>query len=72
VLIGGKLSVKVVSERLGHTNTNHTLNTYTHLWPEDEDRTRTVIEAALRKTVLPQTQSTKASRKVVSKGAPTT
>jgi hypothetical protein len=28
-----------------------TLYTYTHLWPEDEDRTRVVIEAALRKAV---------------------
>jgi integrase len=51
VLIAGGLSVKVVSARLGHTNANLTLNTYTHLWPEDEDRTRVVVEAALREAV---------------------
>jgi integrase len=60
VLIAGSLSVKVVSERLGHTNTNLTLNTYTHLWPEDEDRTRAVIEAALRTTVSVPPQTTEA------------
>ncbi|WP_405811640.1 site-specific integrase [Streptomyces sp. NBC_01520] len=32
-------SVKAVSERLGHTNAAMTLNIYTHLWPDSEERT---------------------------------
>ncbi len=38
------LSVKVVSERLGHTNAAMTLNVYSHFWPDDEDRTRQAID----------------------------
>ncbi|MFF1897128.1 hypothetical protein [Streptomyces sp. NPDC058206] len=33
--------MKTVSERLGHTNAAMTLNIYTHLWPDSEERTRT-------------------------------
>jgi len=36
--------VKVVSERLGHSNAAMTLNVYSHLWPDDEDRTRQAID----------------------------
>jgi integrase len=43
-LIRSGLSVKVVSERLGHSNAAMTLNVYAHLWPDDEDRTRTAID----------------------------
>lgn len=43
-LIQAGLSVKVVSERLGHTNAAMTLNTYTHLFPNDEDRSRQAID----------------------------
>lgn len=39
-LISAGLSVKVVSARLGHANASETLNTYTHLFPDDADRTR--------------------------------
>src|SRR5256885_1868066 len=46
-LIAAGLSVKVVSALLGHTNAAQTLNTYAHLWPDDQDRTRTAIDAAL-------------------------
>ncbi len=38
VLISAGLSVKVVSELLGHTNAAQTLNTYAHLWPTDDER----------------------------------
>ncbi|MER6226348.1 tyrosine-type recombinase/integrase [Streptomyces sp900105755] len=31
-------SVKTVSERLGHTNAAMTLNIYTQLWPDSEER----------------------------------
>ncbi|MBD0740553.1 tyrosine-type recombinase/integrase [Streptomyces sp. CBMA29] len=39
-------SVKTVSERLGHTNAAMTLNIYTHLWPDSEERTRAAIDKA--------------------------
>ncbi|HEY9482967.1 MAG TPA: site-specific integrase, partial [Micromonosporaceae bacterium] len=44
VLIAAGQSVKVVSERLGHSNAAMTLNTYSHLWPVDEDKTRSAID----------------------------
>lgn len=47
VLIGGGLSVKVVSELLGHTNAAQTLNTYAHLWPADDERARQALDAVL-------------------------
>ena len=43
-LIRSGLSVRVVSERLGHSNAAMTLNVYAHLWPDDEDRTRQAID----------------------------
>ncbi|MEV4215170.1 site-specific integrase [Micromonospora sp. NPDC049662] len=46
-LIRAGLSVKVVSSRLGHGNAAETLNTYSHLWPDDEDRTRQAIDDVL-------------------------
>ncbi|WFE46276.1 site-specific integrase [Verrucosispora sp. WMMD1129] len=47
-LIRAGLSVKVVSARLGHGNAAETLNTYSHLWPDDEDRTRQATDDVLR------------------------
>lgn len=46
-LIRAGLSVKAVSARLGHGNAAETLNTYSHLWPDDEDRTRQAIDDVL-------------------------
>jgi integrase len=45
-LIAGGASVKVVQMRLGHGSAVVTLNTYGHLWPGDDDLTRTVMDAA--------------------------
>lgn len=50
-LIRAGLSVKVVSTRLGHANAAMTLNTYAHLWPDDEDRTRQAIDNLFRQDV---------------------
>jgi integrase len=33
-------SVKVVQARLGHASASETLDTYSHLWPDSEDRAR--------------------------------
>jgi integrase len=46
VLIDGGESVKVVQERLGHASATETLDTYSHLWPSSDERTRSVVERA--------------------------
>ena len=48
LLIDSGASVKVVQARLGHKSAEETLNTYSHLWPDSDDRTRDAIDAALR------------------------
>lgn len=40
-------SVKVVQARLGHASATETLDTYSHLWPDAEDRTRAAIDSVL-------------------------
>lgn len=40
-------SVKTVQRRLGHSSAAVTLDTYTHLWPDSDDRTRDAVELAL-------------------------
>lgn len=40
-------SVKTVQARLGHHDANETLNTYSHLWPDSEDRTRAAVDDVL-------------------------
>jgi integrase len=47
VLISGGASVKQVQQWLGHSSAVITLQTYSHLWPGDDDRTRAVMDAAL-------------------------
>lgn len=46
-LIAGGASVKSVQTVLGHSSAAITLRVYSHLWPGDEDRTRSVLDAAL-------------------------
>ena len=46
-LISGGASVKQVQSVLGHASAVITLEVYSHLWPGDEDRTRSVMDAAL-------------------------
>ena len=40
-------SVKVVQSRLGHASASETLDTYSHLWPDFEDRTREAVDEFL-------------------------
>ena len=40
-------SVKVVQARLGHATAAETLDTYAHLWPDSEDRTRQAVDWVL-------------------------
>ena len=37
--------VKVVQARLGHASAAETLDTYSHLWPDSEDRTRAAVDS---------------------------
>lgn len=47
VLIRAGESVKVVQARLGHKSAQETLDTYAHLFPDSDDRTREAVDAAL-------------------------
>jgi integrase len=38
-------SVKTVQARLGHASAAETLDTYSHLWPDSDDRTREAIDS---------------------------
>jgi integrase len=40
-------SVKTVQTRLGHASAVETLDTYSHLWPDSDDRTREAIDSVL-------------------------
>jgi integrase len=40
-------SVKTVQARLGHASAAETLDTYSHLWPDSDDRTRAAVDAVL-------------------------
>jgi integrase len=43
-------SVKVVHARLGHASASETLDTYSHLWPDNEERTRAAVDDCLLAT----------------------
>lgn len=49
LLIAHGESVKTVQARLGHASASETLDTYSHLWPDSDDRTREAIDAAWAK-----------------------
>jgi integrase len=40
-------SVKTVQARLGHASAVETLDTYSHLWPDSDDRTRDAIDSVV-------------------------
>lgn len=44
-LIAAGESVKVVQARLGHATAAETLDTYSHLWPDDDERSRAAVDA---------------------------
>lgn len=47
LLIRQGLSVAAVAAVLGHDNIRTTLETYTHLWPDDSDRVRKAVDEVL-------------------------
>lgn len=40
-------SVKTVQARLGHASATETLDAYSHLWPDSDDRTREAVDSVL-------------------------
>lgn len=50
LLIHGGASVKTVQLALGHSTPTYTLNTYIGEWPEQVDRTRNLVDAALSRS----------------------
>ncbi|GGM12956.1 tyrosine-type recombinase/integrase [Nakamurella endophytica] len=53
LLIAAGLSVTAVADRLGHKDSTETLQTYAHLWEDDEDRARVAVEGRLWALVGP-------------------
>lgn len=47
LLIASGADVKIVQYRLRHTNATTSLNTYSHLWPDTDESTRTAVESVL-------------------------
>jgi integrase len=43
-LIASGCDLVTVQRALGHASANTTLATYSHLWPDADDRTRTAVE----------------------------
>lgn len=47
LLINSDISAKIIADRLGHANTNTTLNVYSHVFAETEAKTMQAIDMAL-------------------------
>ncbi len=60
LLIGHSESVKVVQARLGHATAAETLDTYSHLWPDSEDRTRVAVDSVLGEAATEPARNAKA------------
>jgi integrase len=53
LLIAHGASVREVQARLGHATATETLNTYAHLWPDSDDRTRDAVDLVLGDDAAP-------------------
>ena len=51
----------VVARRLGHANPSMTLNVYSHLFTDSEERTRSVVDAAWQAKINPVADSVRTS-----------
>jgi len=47
LLISSGCSVTVVQRRLGHATAEETLDTYSHLWPDDDEKTTHAVDSLL-------------------------
>ena len=57
LLIRHGASVKAVQARLGHKHASETLDTYSHLWPDEEEQTRTAIDLVMSTRPTPTTSA---------------
>lgn len=55
-------SIKTVQSRLGHATAAETLDTYSHLWPDADDTTRTAVDSVLKIDPAADTVRTKPAR----------
>ena len=55
-------SVKTVQSRLGHATAAETLDTYSHLWPDADDTTRTAVDSVFKINPAADTARTKAAQ----------
>lgn len=55
-------SIKTVRSRLGHATAAETLETYSHLWPDADDTTRTAVDSVLKIDSAADTVRTKPAR----------
>jgi len=62
-LIHAGESVKTVQRRLGHSSASTTLDTYSHLWPDSDERSRAAIDSYLG-SVADSVRTTEASVQV--------
>ena len=67
LLIRHAESVKTVQARLGHASATETLDTYSHLWPDSDDRTRQAVDSVLLAD-YPRTDSSAETKTSRSKG----
>lgn len=51
---GGGASPKKIQARLGHASITETMDTYGHLYPDDDTSVREVIESAFDDAMLPR------------------
>ncbi len=52
LLISSGCSVTVVQRRLGHATAQETLDTYSHLWPDDDEKTTAAVDSLLGPALL--------------------
>jgi integrase len=52
LLISSGCSVTVVQRRLGHATAQETLDTYSQLWPDDDEKTIVAIDGAWKAAVV--------------------
>ncbi|MGH8874172.1 MAG: site-specific integrase, partial [Acidimicrobiia bacterium] len=52
IILDGGVSIRALSEYLGHASAKTTLDIYAHLMPDTEDRARQVVDRALGESSL--------------------
>jgi integrase len=64
LLISSGCSVTVMQRRLGHATAQETLDTYSHLWPDDDQRTTEAVDSQLGPALLLTPRAMEASESV--------